>query len=81
MEKNERPSIKSWIFVLFMIGIPIVGLLYMLLQIFSTPNNGASEIKRDFCIAQLIFSIALIGISLLLAYFLTLFGLSFSFFA
>lgn len=36
---------------------------------------------QDICSVQLIFSIALIGISILLVYFLTLFGLSFSFLA
>lgn len=79
MENNERPSIKSWIFMLFILGIPILGFLYMLLLIFSKPENGVSVIKREFCIAQLIFNVAIIIISILVVYFVTLFGFSISF--
>ena len=77
MENNKCLSIKSWIFVLFVTSIPVVGIIYLLFKIFAKPENGIDEVKRDYCIAVLIYNVALIGISILIAMFLTLFTISF----
>lgn len=77
MENTERLSIKSWVFVLFVTGIPFVGLIYLLFKIFAKPQTAIDEVKRDYCIAGLIYSIALIVLSILISMFLVLSGISF----
>ena len=65
----EHPddSVGSWMLTLFVVGIPLVGFIYMLVLAL---GSGASPAKRNFARAMFIWQIiALIGLILMFVLF------------
>lgn len=58
-QNNPADSVGSWVLAIFLVGIPIVGFIYLLVLAF---GGGASESRRNWARAQFVWMI--IGIVL-----------------
>lgn len=61
-EFPERPdeSVGSWILTLFVCGIPVIGVIYLLVLAF---GSGAAPSKRNFARAALIWTLIALAVT------------------
>ena len=61
-EFPERPdeSIGSWMLTLFVCGIPVIGVIYLLVLAF---GSGAAPSKRNFARAALIWTLIALAVT------------------
>lgn len=61
-EFPERPdeSVGSWMLTLFVCGIPIIGVIYLLVLAF---GSGAAPSKRNFARAALIWTLIALAVT------------------
>lgn len=70
-QNNPADSVGSWVLAIFLVGIPIVGFIYLLVLAF---GGGASESRRNWARAQFVWMLIGLIIGIL---FVALGGLTF----
>ena len=56
---QRAPSVGDWFITIFVLGIPLVGLIFYLYWAFA---DGVNEAKQNFCRAGLIWALIAFGL-------------------
>lgn len=60
---QRAPSVGDWFITIFILGIPLVGLVFYLYWAFA---DGVNEAKRNFCRAGLLWALIAFGLFFIL---------------
>ncbi|MEE4175295.1 MAG: hypothetical protein V2I57_13665 [Xanthomonadales bacterium] len=60
---QRAPSVGDWFVTIFVLGIPLVGLVFYLYWAFA---DGVNEAKQNFCRASLLWALIVIGLVLVM---------------
>lgn len=56
---QRAPSVGDWFVTIFVLGIPLVGVVFYLYWAFA---DGVNEAKRNFCRASLLWALIVVGL-------------------